>query len=178
MTQEAAPAAAQPEAPAAGALARPRRALGRLGDRLTPRTWRHWAVYASLFVFALFLMYVWRTSVNYPTQVLVLPAPEDGAIEVGLSPYDPERLDFGDLSQGTAGTVNLELENEGRLPMRVTIVATGSIRQFIKISDAFFVVDPGAKKTVDISAAIPPTADPKEYSGRVLVIRTPWFPWP
>lgn len=155
-----------------------RRLLQRAGDRLTPRSRRHQVAYALLALLALLVFYVWRTSVSYPAQVFVMPAVEGSDLTVGLSPYDPERLDFGDLSQGTQGTTTLELENGSRIPLQVSIVATGSIRPFIRISDAFFVLKPGDEKEVEISAAIPTTAEPKEYSGRIRVVRVPWVPWP
>jgi hypothetical protein len=150
--------------------------LGWLGRRLSalePRTRRHWALYGALFIAALFLLFVWRSSSSYSAQVLVID--ETGV--VGLSPYT-DRLDFGDLPRGGSATMPMTLENSGPLPARFAIVATGDIRQFIEMSDAFFVLDPGETKTVEFVTVVPGSAEAKKYTGKVYVVRMPWFPWP
>ena len=146
---------------------------------LRPRTWKHWALYAFLFLVVLFLLYEWRSSISYSAQVLVTDVVvTDEELAIGISPYYPDRLDFGDLPRGSSATLTVALQNDGRIPMRVFIVATGDISRFIRISDAFFILDPGQAKEVEFSAGIPGTAQPKQYSGKVYVFRTPWLPWP
>ena len=139
-----------------------------------PRTWRHWALYAALALIALFLLFMWSTATTYPAQVLVIQ--EGGGI--GLSPAYTDRLDYGDLPQGGGATLTVDLGNESRIPLGVFVVATGDIRQFIRISDAFFVLDSGETKHVELAAGIPGTAEQKRYSGKVYIFKIPWLPWP
>lgn len=141
---------------------------------LRPRTRRRWALYASLVLLALFLLFVWSTATTYQAQVLVI----DQGGGIGLSPAYTDRLDFGDLPQGAEGTLTIILENESRIPLGVVVVARGDIRQFLGISDAFFVLRSGQTKDVKVSAGIPGTAAQKHYSGKVYVFRVPWLPWP
>jgi hypothetical protein len=150
--------------------------LGWLRRRLAglyPRTWRHWAVYVLVFLLAVFLLFEYRSATTYSATVLVTT--EENVI--GISPYT-DRLDFGDLPQGGSATVPLTLENNSRVPTRFFIIATGDVRQFVRMSDAFFVLDPGESKEVTFTAAIPGTTEPKRYSGNVRIFKTPWPPWP
>ncbi len=175
MTQELPPETPQPEAQERAALEPGflpwlRRRL----VALRPRTGKHWAVYAVLFVLALFVLFEWRSTNVFSAQVVVMPRTEE--LVIGFNPTT-ERLDFGDLAQNSAQTRSLTLENGGRLPARVSIIIMGDIAQFIGVSDAFFTLDGGETKSVEFTLVVPPTAQPKKYSGRVLVIRIPWLPW-
>lgn len=171
MTQEAAPPAAQPEAAAQPA---PSTRLERWADRFRPRTWKHKALYVSLFILFLFTLFVWRTSDSFTATVIVTPA-EDNAVGIGPPTDD---LDFGELSAGGAGTKALTIQNTGRIPNRMFVIPVGGIRKFIRLDDAFFLLKPGEAQVVQVSAVIPSTASEQEYSGRVIVIRVPWLPWP
>ena len=141
---------------------------------LQPRTRRHWALYAGLALPALFLLFVWSTATTYSVTVLVT---EEQNV-FGLAPYFEDRLDFGDLPQGGGATMEVTLENRGRVPARFFVISTGDIRQFIQISDAFFLVDPSDTKVVEFRAGIPRTAAPQRYDGKLYVFKIPWSPWP
>lgn len=149
--------------------------LRRLLLGLQPRTRRRWALYALLFVLALFVLFEWRATTTYSSQVIVIQRTD--VLIVGINPTT-ERMDFGDLTQGSSQVRPLVLENSGVLPWRVSIIVMGEIGQFIQISDAFFTLDRGETKNVDFTLILPPNAAPGKYSGRVLVLRVPWSPWP
>ncbi len=111
---------------------------------------------------------------TYSAQVVVV---EGGA--VGIPP--PNDLDFGDLPVGAAAERKIAFENNGRIPTAVVILEWGGIRDLMGISDAFFVLDPGDEKEVTFTVDPPPSAlsgEAKKYTGRVIVLRVPWWtPW-
>jgi hypothetical protein len=107
----------------------------------------------------------------YSATVLVA---EQGGI--GIPPPN-EELDFGDVSPGLNMSRHMVLKNEGNLDSYVVIISWGSIRDFMGISDAFFHLEPGNEKTVEFKVRPPAGAEAKRYSGRVLVVRVPWW-WP
>lgn len=172
MTQ--APSAAPPQ-PEAEGPSEETGLLARLGRRLLPRTRKQQAVYVLLFLLFLVALFEWRSSISYEMYIVVTPE-EDQTI--GISPPTSELFDFGELPQGGSGSVNLILRNDGPIPTRFFLVPVGSIRQFIKLDDAFIFLKPGEAQVVKVSAVVPRTANTGEYSGRVVVIRSPWPPWP
>ena len=110
----------------------------------------------------------------YSAQVLVV---EGGG--VGIPP--PEQLDFGDLPVGAASEKRIFFKNNGRVPTAVVILEWGGIRDLMGISDAFFVIDPGDEREITFRVEPPPSAlsgEEKAYSGKVIVVRIPWWtPW-
>lgn len=95
---------------------------------------------------------------------------------IGIPP-PTERLDFGDVPQGMSMHRNVILENDGKLDSYVLILSWGGIRDFLSIDDAFFNLSPGEERTVDFSVRSPDNAPAKRYSGRVFIVRLPWW-WP
>ena len=175
MTQAPSAAPPQPEAEEPSEETGLRARLRRRLSRLLPRTRKQQALYALLFLLFLFALFEWRSSISYEAYIIVTPE-EDQTI--GISPPTSELFDFGELPQGGAGSVNLILQNEGPIPTRFFIVPVGSIRQFIKLDEAFILLQPGEAQVVKVTAVVPRTANTGEYSGRVVVIRSPWPPWP
>jgi hypothetical protein len=149
--------------------------LRRRPEALWPTTRRRWAFYGLFLLLALFVLFEWRATITYSAQVIVIERTDE--LIVGINPTT-ERLDFGDLTQGSSQVRPLVLENSSVLPQRISIVVTGEIGQFIQISDAFFTLERGETRNVDFTLFVPPNAEPRKYSGRVLVLRAPWSPWP
>jgi hypothetical protein len=175
MTQAPSAAPPQPKAEGPSEETGLRARLRRRLSRLVPRTRKQQALYALIFLLLLIALFEWRSSTSYSAFVTVT-AEKDQTIV--LSPPGAQLFDFGQLPQGGSGTVNLILQNEGAIPTRFFIVPVGSIRQFIKLDEAFVLLQPGEAQVVQVSAVVPRTANTGEYSGRVVVIRTPWLPWP
>ncbi len=111
-----------------------------------------------------------RSTSTYSAQVLVAKG-----TAIGIPP--PNDLDFGDVPRGTPTEKQITFENSGRVPTGVVILEWGSIRDLLKIGDAFFILDPGDEKKVSFKVAPPASAEAKKYSGRVIVVRVPWW-WP
>ena len=95
---------------------------------------------------------------------------------IGIPP-PTEELDFGDVPLGVGMERKLTLENSSPIPTRVAIFAIGGIRDFIEIEDAFFTLGPGDDRTIVLEARSLVGAEPKKYTGRVVVVQTPWLPW-
>ena len=124
----------------------------------------------------LVLLFLWgavavsSTSI-YSAQVVVV---ESGSI--GIPP--PNDLDFGDLPSGAAAEKKIAFENNGRVPTGVVILESGGIRDLLQVGDAFFTLDPGDDREITFTLEPPPSASQKKYSGKVIVIRAPWWtPW-
>ena len=91
----------------------------------------------------------------------------------------PDALfDFGGLPPTASITHKLTLKNDGKLNTYVTIMVFGDIRDFLDIEDAFFNLNPGQEREIDVKLTVPSTAQPdKEYNGRVVFTRLPcWAP--
>ena len=99
---------------------------------------------------------------------------ESGGIGI---PPPLENLDFGDVPRGLPMHRNVTLDNSGKLDAYVLVFTWGGIRDFLSVDDAFFNMSPGEERNVEFSVQAPSNADPKRYSGRVWVVRLPWW-WP
>lgn len=149
----------------AGRLPRPRLRWPRL------RRWQLAALGVLVLLLAVWVGVSIGSSRMYSAQMYVV---EGGS--VGIPP--PIELDFGDLPRGMAIDRKITLENNGFVPMRVTIVEWGNISDFVDISDAFFTLRPGEERTVTFTATSWMSAEAKKYSGKILVTQVPWpFPW-
>ena len=149
-----------------------RRAEG-LWGRIWPLTGKRIAVLALILVFTMILAFEVQATETFTVEVVIIGEEKF----VGFNPTT-ERLDFGDMSRGTGQTRSITLENAGVIPTRIYIMVLGDVRDFIQIDDAFFVMDPGEVTQVDLTMIVPSSASIKRYSGRLLVIRSPWSPWP
>jgi hypothetical protein len=88
-----------------------------------------------------------------------------------------ENLDFGDVPRGLPMHRNVTLDNNGKLDTYVLVFTWGGIRDFLSVDDAFFNMSPGETRNMEFSVQAPSNADAKRYSGRVWVVRLPWW-WP
>jgi hypothetical protein len=177
LDNEAAPAAERQP----GIASRLRRRLAALGQRLPapvrrrlPRFTR-WRL--ALLAGILLLMLLWSgaaaTSTSiYSAQFLVTATTNTIA--------SPDALfDFGGLPPTASITHKITLKNDGKLNTYIAIVVFGDIRDFLDIQDAFFNLKPGQEREIDVKLTVPSTAQPdKQYNGRVVVTRLPWWaPW-
>ncbi len=137
-------------------------------------TLRRWQLIALAAFGLLFLMWA-SVSISFSSihsaQMFVV---EDRLI--GIPP--PNEFDFGDVPMGVGIERGLTLKNGSPVPTRVTIFVTGNIRDFVEIEDAFFTLRPGEERTIILEGRALVGAEPKKYTGRVVVVQTPWlFPW-
>jgi hypothetical protein len=158
-------------APAAprGWLGGPLRRLLRL-PRVT--RWRLVALGAVLLVVLAWGSVAVSSTTMYSATVLF----QEQGSGIGIPP-PTESLDFGDVPQGMPMHRNVILENNGKLDSYVLIISWGGIRDFLSIDDAFFNLSPGEQRTVDFSVRAPANAPLERKSGRVFIVRLPWW-WP
>jgi hypothetical protein len=172
-------AADEAPAPDATAGGRLRATIGRLPAALRRRLtgwrltrWRLAVLGAVLLVLIAWGAVAVSSTTMYSSTVLFTEAGSG----IGIPPPF-ENLDFGDVSQGMPMHRNVILENNGKLDTYVMVFSWGGIRDFLSIDDAFFNIAPGEQHTVDFSVQAPSNANLKRYSGRVFVVRLPWY-WP
>ncbi len=122
-------------------------------------------------VFLLWSAVTVLSTTTYSTTVLFT---EGGGI--GLPPPF-ENLDFGDVPAGMEMHRNVILENNGKLDAFVVVIPWGGIRDFFHVDDAFFNMSPGENRNVDFSVYAPANTAEGRHSGRVFILRLPWW-WP
>ncbi len=147
--------------------------LSRLRLRRPRMTRLRWAVVGVIAVLFVLWVAVAVSSISvYSTQMVVV----DGNA-IGIPPPD-EFLDFGDVPYGGYLERSILFQNNGRIPTAVMILEWGGVRDLVGLSDAFFTLDPGDEKVVTFKARPPASAEAKEYTGKVIVVRVPWWtPW-
>ncbi len=143
--------------------------------RLRPKTKRQWATYALIALVAVFALFECRATATYSAQVVVTAA--TGESNIGINPTT-ESLDFGDLTQGLGLSKYLQVDNGGIIPVRVVIIVRGDIGPFMDVHSQSFTLTPREHRRVEFALSVPPTAAPRKYSGRVIILRFPWSPWP
>ncbi len=165
----------------AGAGRRWMRNLGSVLRRmLTPWTWSlprlgRWRLVglgATLLLLSLWAGVTIGFTSMHSAEVLVV---EGGSIGI---PPPVNAFDFGDVPQVGGIERRLTVDNGSPIPIGVSVVVIGGIRNMINIDDAFFTVGPGEEHTVLIELKPGRSAEPKRYTGKVLIIKTPWIPWP
>lgn len=124
-----------------------------------------------LAVIFLFLFYVALDANKYQAAVRVV----DGEGRVGVNPTT-ERLDFGDLSQGSSAVRTVKVENGTFMPMFVSIFKFGSISDLVKINKNHFKLSPNTEKEIEFLTYIPASAEiGADYTGRIILFKIPTF---
>lgn len=122
----------------------------------------------SLFVF-LFVFYVTLDANKYEAQVRVV----EGTGRVGVNPTS-ERLDFGDLSRGTAAMRTVTVTNDTFMPFFVSVVRIGAIRNLMKLEPNNFVLRGDTEEKIEFTTYMPASAEvDRMYTGRVFVFKIP-----
>jgi len=166
----------QPASPAAGARERLARRLRLAAGRLRvprphfPRL-KGWQLIVLGLLGVLILVWVSVTISFTSLHSAQMYVVEGRAIGI---PPPTEELDFGDVPLGVEMERKLTLTNGSPFPTRVTIFAVGGIRDFIEIEDAFFTLGPGDERTILLEGRGLVGAEARKYTGRVVVIQTPW----
>ena len=118
-------------------------------------------------------VFFYQSTTIYPSQVIVKAAGEP----IGINPFD-DRVDFGDVPQGTSVSKTLTFNNEGTVPNQVRIIIIGGVGHFVKVAEKTFTLQPGEGKSIRFELVMPPSATPEEkFTGRVIVVRLPLRPF-
>ena len=134
---------------------------------------RYLVLFALGFILVLVGTFLCQSTTIYSSQVIVVPS---GA-PIGINPLD-DRVDFGDVPQGSSVGKTLNFENEGSLPNRVIVMVVGSIGDLVKVEPSSFTLNQGDKQDVSLQLVMPESAEvEKKFSGRVVVLRFPLRPF-
>lgn len=126
-----------------------------------------WAIVFGIVFLCIF--YVTLDANKYQALVHVV----EGEGKVGVNPTT-ERLDFGDLSRGTAAVRTVTVTNDTFVPFFVTIVKLGSISSLMNISENNFMLRKGQEKKIEFGTYMPASAEiGRKYTGRVFVFKIP-----
>ena len=163
-----------------GIAARPRQVLAAVAGnlRLPAPVWTRLHVFSRwrlvLLVGILLLMLLWSGVAATSTSIYSAHLEVTETTNVIAPPG--ALFDFGGLPPTAGITHKLTLKNDGKLNTYVTITVFGGIRDFLDVSDAFFNLKPGQERQIEFELTVPSTAQPdKQYSGRVIVTRLPWW---
>lgn len=122
----------------------------------------------SLLIF-LFVFYVTLDANKYEAQVRVV----EGEGRVGVNPTS-ERLDFGDLSRGTAAVRTVTVKNDTIIPFFVIVVRLGDISNLMKLDPNNFMLRQGKEEKIELTTYMPASAEiDRMYTGRVFVFKIP-----
>ena len=130
---------------------------------------RYIALIAVGVLLVLVVTFLFQALTIYDCQVI---AKEKGSA-IGMAPFT-DRIDFGDIPQGTAVARTLVLENRGAVPNQVHIFIIGGIGDLVKVEPGSLTLEVGETKEVNFQLTMPASAPPeRKYSGRVFVLRLP-----
>ena len=102
--------------------------------------------------------------------MLVIVKEEEGIM--GVNPLT-ESLDFGDLSRNLGSTRYITMKNSSGKDRFVQIFTYGDIASMIKTPEKKFVLLADEEKKLAFDINIPPSAEIKQYQGKVLIFRWP-----
>lgn len=83
---------------------------------------------------------------------------------------ETSQINFGAVPPGSSVTRNIFLLNNYTLPLLVSIVAKGSINEFIYIDNNVFVMQQGESKEIPIHSFVPEGTCYGNYSGKLTLI--------
>ena len=117
--------------------------------------------------------FIFQALTIYDSQVI---AKEEGS-PVGIAPFT-DRIDFGDIPQGSSVGKTLILENAGAVPNQINIFVIGGIGDLIKVEPKSVTLEPGESAEIDFRLTMPASAPvDKKYSGKVFILRLPLRIW-
>ena len=109
----------------------------------------------------------------YNSQVIV----KEAGSAIGIAPFT-DRIDFGDIPQGSGVGKTLLMENQGTVPNQISIFVIGGIGELVKVEPTSLSLEPGETAEVEFRLTMPASATPeKKYSGKVIVLRLPRAIW-
>ena len=109
----------------------------------------------------------------YDSQVIV----KEAGSPIGIAPFT-DRIDFGDIPQGSGVGKTLILENAGTVPNQINIFVIGGISDLVKVEPSSLSLEAGETAEVEFRLNMPASATPeKKYSGKIIVLRLPKAIW-
>ena len=111
---------------------------------------RYIALIAVAVVLVLVITFVVQAMTIYSAQVV---AKGEGS-SIGMAPFT-DRVDFGDVPQGSTMTKTISLENEGTVPNYIRVFIVGSIGVMVDIQPNSFTLEAGESREVELELTMP-----------------------
>ncbi|MBN1368057.1 MAG: hypothetical protein JW967_09035 [Dehalococcoidales bacterium] len=131
---------------------------------------RYIVIFVVVFILIIAGVFLGRATTSYAAQVVVT---EKGS-QIGIAPFT-DRIDFGDIPQGTGISKTVTLENMGANNNHIRIYRWGGIWSFVKIDPGTsFVLEGGETQDIKMSITIPETATVGDkFTGRIFILQLP-----
>jgi len=124
-------------------------------------------------VLVLAITFFVQAMTTYSVQVV---AKEKGST-IGFAPFT-DRVDFGDIPQGSTIIRSITLENQGSVPNYIRVFIMGSVGAFIKVEPDSFTLEAGEKQEIELELTMPASAEPeKKFTGRIIILQLPKRLW-
>ena len=134
---------------------------------------RYIAFIALGIVLLLAVTFLFQALTIYDTQVI---AKEKGS-PIGINPLT-DRIDFGDIPQGSTIGKTLTLENRGAVPNQIIIFVFGGIGDLVKVEPGSLTLESGETAEVHFRLTMPSSVTPeRKYTGKVFILRLPMGIW-
>jgi hypothetical protein len=93
---------------------------------------------------------------------------------IGMAPFT-DRIDFGDVPQGTSVTKTVSLKNNGNSSNTIKVYVLGSISQLIDVVPGkSFELAAGKSQDIDFKLSMPASAPVgKKFTGRIIILKLP-----
>jgi hypothetical protein len=131
---------------------------------------RYIIIFAAVFVLAVAAVFFARATTTYGMQVAVVAK----GSSIGIAPFT-DRVDFGDVPQGSNISKTITLDNNGDNDNPIKIYMTGSIGSFIEIEPgSSFTLPAGQSQDITLKITIPESAAVGDkFTGRILILQLP-----
>lgn len=120
------------------------------------------------------LLIIWFIAVQvlaaerYDMQVVV----KEEENVMGVNPLG-DSLDFGDLSKNLGATRYVTLKNSSYKDRYILVWKRGEISDMVKLNKNSFVLKAGEEIKLEFSLTVPPSAEARQYKGKVMIFRWP-----
>ena len=85
---------------------------------------------------------------------------------------DTDKIYFGDIPPGTSSSRKVIVSNDDFEKSIVRIKTFGDLKDWVIVSEKNFILEKGEYKLIEVSVYPPPSAEYKEYEGKLLIILT------
>jgi len=96
----------------------------------------------------------------------------EGENIMGINPL-ADKLDFGDLSRNNGMTRYVTLKSGGGISTYIMVWQFGEISDLVKLNRNYFTLNPGEEVKLAFEINVPPSAEIRQYYGRVWIFRLP-----
>ena len=93
---------------------------------------------------------------------------------LGINPTEVS-LDFGDLSRNVGATRFVAMKNESDTDRYIMVWKMGEISGMVDLNQNNFTLESGEEFRLEFNIQIPPSAEPRLYTGKTIIFKWPKF---